>query len=61
MNTESKKKSQKLPKWFDGELYSEGGTVKNPFSGEEYELTAPELSMYRWSTFYRNDVWRRHV
>jgi len=43
---ESKTKKQKLPKWFNGELYSEGGTVKNPFSGEEYELTAEELSMY---------------
>ena len=37
---------QKLPKWFDGELYSEGATVQNRFSGEEYELTAEELSMY---------------
>ena len=37
---------QELPKWFNGELYSEGGTVKNPYSGEEYELTAEELSMY---------------
>ena len=43
---ESKTKKQKLPKWFNGELYSEGGIVKNPFSGEEYELTAEELSMY---------------
>ena len=36
----------KLPKWFDGELYSEGNTVRNPYSGETYELTAEELSMY---------------
>ena len=36
----------KLPKWFDGELYSEGDTVRNPYSGETYELTAEELSMY---------------
>lgn len=35
-----------LPKWFDGELYSEGGVVTNPFSGQSYELTAEELSMY---------------
>jgi len=36
----------KLPKWFNGELYSKGDTVRNPFSGETYELTAEELSMY---------------
>ena len=42
----SKIKEQKLPKWFNGELYSEGATVQNRFSGEEYELTAEELSMY---------------
>ena len=39
-------KKQKLPKWFNGELYKEGGTVQNRFSGEEYELNAMELSMY---------------
>jgi len=42
----SKIKEQKLPKWFDGELYEEGATVRNRFSGEEYELNAMELSMY---------------
>ena len=36
----------KLPKWFKGELYEEGATVQNRFSGEEYELNALELSMY---------------
>jgi len=36
----------KLPKWFDGETYDEGGRVTNRFSGEEYTLTAEELSMY---------------
>jgi len=40
------KTKQKLPKWFKGELYAEGSIVKNPYSGEEYELTAEELSMY---------------
>ena len=35
-----------LPKWFNGELYSEGGEVTNPYSGQSYELTAEELSMY---------------
>ena len=43
MNTKSK---QELPKWFNGELYEEGGTVQNRFSGEEYKLNAMELSMY---------------
>lgn len=36
----------KLPSWFDGEIYTEGDKVRNPFSGEEFELTAEELSMY---------------
>ena len=37
---------QTLPKWFTGEMYEEGATVQNRFSGEEAELTATELSMY---------------
>jgi len=37
---------QKLPKWFRGELYEKGDTVRNRFSGEEYELNNIELSMY---------------
>ena len=41
-----KEVKQKLPKWFDGELYEEGDAVQNPYSGEEIELTATELSMY---------------
>ena len=44
MSTKTTK--QKLPKWFNGELYKKGGTVQNRFSGEEYELNATELSMY---------------
>ena len=36
----------KLPAWFKGECYEKGDTVKNIFSGEEYELNATELSMY---------------
>ena len=36
----------KLPEWFDGEIYTEGDKVRNPFSGEEHELNAEELSMY---------------
>jgi len=44
MSTKTTK--QQLPKWFNGELYKEGATVRNRFSGEEYELNAMELSMY---------------
>ena len=42
----STKIKQELPKWFKGELYKEGATVRNRFSGEEYELNNVELSMY---------------
>ena len=42
----TKVKEQKLPKWFNGELYKNGATVQNRFSGEEYELNNIELSMY---------------
>lgn len=45
MNTKEKTK-QLVPKWFQGVIYEEGGTVQNPFSGEEYELNGIELSMY---------------
>ena len=40
------KTKQQLPKWFKGQLYDEGDTVKNPFSKEEYKLNNVELSMY---------------
>jgi len=43
---ESKTKKQQKPKWFEGEVYTEGGEVKNPFSGETYELNGLELSIY---------------
>ena len=43
MNT---KKKQKMPKWFDGTVYSKGDEVRNPFSGETYTLNAKELSIY---------------
>ena len=39
-------KKQKLPKWFNGELYEEGATVRNRFSGDKCKLNAMELSMY---------------
>jgi len=42
----SKTKEQKLPKWFDGEVYEKGGVVQNRFGGEEIELNNIELSMY---------------
>jgi hypothetical protein len=42
----SQKTKQKLPKWFNGMLYTNGETVANPFTGEEIELTAVELSLY---------------
>ena len=41
-----KKKQQTLPKWFKGMIYKDGETVTNPFSGESYELTGIELSLY---------------
>ena len=42
----TKLKEQKLPKWFNGELYSEGATVRNRFSGDKCKLNNVELSMY---------------
>ena len=37
---------QKLPKWFKGEVYSEGAEVTNRFGGDSCYLNAEELSMY---------------
>ena len=42
----SKTKKQKLPKWFDGQVYEKGAIVQNRFGGEEIELNNIELSMY---------------
>ena len=39
-------KEQKLPKWFDGEVYDKGAVVQNRFGGAEIELNNIELSMY---------------
>ena len=39
-------KEQTLPKWFNGDLYDEGGVVANRFTGEEIKLNNIELSMY---------------
>ena len=44
MSTKTTK--QQLPKWFKGEVYEEGATVRNRFSGDEYKLNNIELSMY---------------
>ena len=41
-----KTKKKELPKWFNGEVYTEGGEVINPFSKEKIELNNLELSMY---------------
>ena len=35
-----------IPAWFNGLMYNEGAIVENPFSKEEYELNAIELSIY---------------
>ena len=43
---ESKTKKQQKPKWFKGEVYTEGAEVRNPFSGQSYELNGLELSIY---------------
>ena len=40
------KNKQELPKWFNGEIYDKGATVRNRFSGEKYKLNNVELSMY---------------
>jgi len=37
---------QKLPKWFNGELYEEGAEVTNRFGGDSCHLNNVELSMY---------------
>jgi hypothetical protein len=35
---ETKNKKQELPKWFDGQVYTHGESVTNPFSGEVFSL-----------------------
>lgn len=36
----------KLPEWFNGDVYEEGGVVTNPFTNNQVTLTNEELSMY---------------
>ena len=43
---------QKLPKWFNGELYDEGAEVQNRFSGDKCQLNNVELSMYDLSLIH---------
>jgi hypothetical protein len=38
--------TQVLPEWFDGEVYTEGAEVTNPYSGCSCYLSPKELSMY---------------
>ena len=46
-NTTMKTKTkQEKPKWFKGVWYNDGDMVQNPFTGEKYLLSGPELSMY---------------
>ena len=40
------KNKQEKPKWFKGAWYKDGDMVENPFTGEKYLLSGPELSMY---------------
>jgi hypothetical protein len=42
----TKNKEKAIPKWFKGEVYTEGDTVTNKFSGLSYDLLPHELSMY---------------
>ena len=42
----SKTKKPTTPKWFRGMIYTKGGQVTNPFSGESCDLTGLELSIY---------------
>ncbi len=46
MDSQKKLKKPKAPKWFKGMIYTKGEEVQNPFSGETYELTGLELSIY---------------
>jgi len=43
---EEREIQQNLPDWFQGNLYSTGGKVRNPKSGDSFWLTNVELSLY---------------
>lgn len=38
--------NKKLPKWYDGTIYTEYEVVANRFTGEEVELSPNEVAMY---------------
>jgi len=42
----SKTKKPTAPKWFKGVIYTKNEIVTNPFSGESYDLTGLETSIY---------------
>ena len=42
-------KKQKLPKWFNGECYTRGGTVANRFTGEIYELNTDNIAIENYN------------
>ena len=44
--TKVKNSNVVVPKWFNGKVYPNGGTVTNPFSGISVELNNIELSIY---------------
>tara|TARA_B110000881_G_scaffold49234_1_gene41513 strand:+ start:238 stop:522 length:285 start_codon:yes stop_codon:yes gene_type:complete len=43
---EERQQIQQLPNWFQGNLYSTGGKVRNPKTGDSFWLTNVELSLY---------------
>jgi len=43
---EERQQEQNLPDWFQGNLYSTGGKVRNPKSGDSFWLTNVELSLW---------------
>ena len=41
-----KKTKQKIPKWFNGQIYDKGAEVTNRFGGDSCYLNNVELSIY---------------
>ena len=40
----------KIPDWFNGTIYDEGGKVRNPFSGEEVPLWIGDYVLGNYGT-----------
>ncbi len=40
----TKNKEKAIPKWFKGEVYTEGDTVTNKFSGSSYDYSTISLT-----------------